>query len=312
MNTDLAAIIDVATTFPFMSERRVVIVKNFNKFFQGTRSKKIDNNHPLVRYIDSPPESTILIIQSFEDSLNGISNDLANPKNQAKAEKKITGAKFPYNILLSKIDWIEFPRVYDNALPGWLMNRAKDLGKKIGREAADLLIAHLNPNLRDLANELEKLIIFSGDSKEISIDHVSKLVGVSKNFNVFELQKAVGERSSGRSIEIVENMLRNERSEVLITSMLTKYFITLAKIKDWESSISNKYELASKTGINAYFLNEYSNAARKYGQEDIDNAFIELAKADLGIKSTNASTLLIIQKCIIRIIQGKNKAKDHS
>jgi DNA polymerase-3 subunit delta len=308
MNTDLNAIIDVASTFPFMSDRRVVVVKNFNKFFQGTRSKKIDTNHPLVRYLDSPPETTILLIQSFEDSLNGLSNDLANPKNQAKAEKKIIGAKFPYNLLLTKIDWLEFPKIYDNALPSWLINRTKEKGKRIGRDAADLLLAHINPNLRDLANEIEKLIIFSGDDKEISVDHVAKLVGVSKNYNVFELQKAVGERSSGRSIEIVENMLRNERNEVLITSMLTKYFISLAKIKDWESSISNKYELASKTGINAYFLNEYTNAARKYSPEDIDNAFIELAKADLGIKSNTASTTLIIQKCIIRIIDGKNKA----
>jgi len=305
VNTDLAAIIDVASTFPFMSGRRVVVVKNFNKFFQGTRSKKIDANHPLVRYIESPPETTIFVIQSSEDSLNGISNDLANPKNQAKAEKKISGAKFPYNLLLTKIEWLEFPKVWDNALPSWLMNRAKEKGRKMGREAADLLIAHINPNLRDLANELEKLIIFAGDDKEISIDHVSKLVGVSKNFNVFELQKAVGERSSGRSIEIVENMLRNERNEVLITSMLTRYFIALAKIKDLESTITNKYELASRTGINSFFLNEYINSARKYSPEDIDNAFIELAKADLGIKSTTASTTLIIQKCVVRIIEGK-------
>ena len=191
----LSTIIDMCNSFPFMTDRRVVVVKRFDKLFEGKRSKKKDLSSPLGRYLDSPQPTTVLILLANVDSLNGISKDISNPKKKKAAEKKIESVKFPFNFIMQHYEWLEFPKVWESELSSWILNRIKQNGKQISQESAELIIAQSSPSLRDLNNEIEKLLLYVKDKSEISIDDVNFIVGASRKFNVFELQKDIGKRN---------------------------------------------------------------------------------------------------------------------
>lgn len=296
----LSTLVDICNSYPMMSDRRVVIVKDFGKLFPGRGSKKEPDNSSFAKFLNSPQESTYLILTASISSLNGISKKFAS--NPETAKKKISSAKFPYNILLSKYHWMEFPKLYESEFPKWITSRIKAMGKRISIEAAQLLASRSEQNLRDISNEIEKLIIYTEARDSIDIADVTSLSGANRDYNVFELQKAVGKRSLGSSLKILFNMLDADKQEILIVTMLTRYFTILWKLIEESRHTSNDYQLASKIGVSPFFVPEYKAALRNYTTNEIDSAFLALTDADLKLKTSSGSTLAIMQNLLIEII----------
>lgn len=296
--------LDVCKSFPFVSEKRTVIIKNFDKYFSGKQSKKTMEKSPAAQYFLNPSEKTFLILTADVDSLNGLSKMLMSSKNQDKAFKTIKNAKFPFNIILDKYEWIEFPKVWESSFPSWIKNRLKSKGKTISDSAVEVLISHSNPNLRDLSNELDKLLLYIMERKEITYDDAISVVGTSRVFNVFELQKAVGKRDLYNSLNILKNMLNVDRCEMLVLSILTRYFIALSKLME-EPPVNdqNKYQIAPKIGVSAFFIYDYVNSIKLFGQSRIDNAFIHLEEADNLLKTSSGDSMNILQNCFLKIME---------
>ena len=301
--TTVEKIVDICKSYPFIAEQRTVVVKNFEKLFAGRGSKKTEQTSPLAKYLESPSPFTFLIIITSEDSINGVAGYKSNVKATAKAEKIMTGAKFPYHTLLSKYHWIEFPKVYESDFPGWISNRLKELGKTINHEAAQLIVADTNPDLRSINNEVQKLLLYVQDKKSITLDDVHFIVGQSREHNVFELQKAVGRRDLAETLFILENMLATDRQEMLILTIMTRYFITLWKMIELSREFPNQFQLAGKAGVSPYFVNDYLDTLRKFSAEEIEAALIRICTAEEEFKSTNASTIYILQKMFLDILQ---------
>ncbi|MBK9247593.1 MAG: hypothetical protein IPM69_05645 [Ignavibacteria bacterium] len=140
------------------------------------------------------------------------------------------------------------------------------------------------------------------NKKKISTEDISAVVGDSRIYNVFELQKSIGEKNLSRSLEVMFHMLSAEKQEILIVSMLTRYFVVLWKLLEASKQSKNTFELSKSTGISSYFIPEYLNALQKYSPRQLNNAFFALRDADLQIKSTSQSAEIILQKMIISII----------
>lgn len=299
-------IVQLASAFPMMSERRFLAVKRFDKVVSGRRTKNIEQS-PLGRYFLNPSPSTILLLTVSEqravaDELKGIAALISNPKQQDKAKSKISKLKFPYNLLLQHADWIEFPKLYERELPSWITTRMKERGRDISPEACEYIIAQVGSSLRDIANEIEKIITFVQDKKKITAADVTNLVGASRVYNVFELQKAVGERNLAKSLDIVQNMLRYDKQELLIISMLTRFFTVLWKLLDSSRLSTNHYDLAKTLGVSSFFIPEYLAVLQRYKPHEIENAFLALHTADVRIKSSSADTLILLQQMLIAII----------
>ena len=152
-------------------------------------------------------------------------------------------------------------------------------------------------------------MIYIQDKESISIEDVNSVVGASRKYNVFELQKAVGERNMEKTLKILNSMLSSERQEMLIITMLTRYFTVLWKLLDESKKISNNYQLAGKVGVSPFFIPEYISAMRRYKPEELDMAFLALLQADTEIKSTSGKSMYIMQKMIMSIIEGKKAAR---
>lgn len=296
------AVVSMASSFPLMSDRRVVSVKNFEKYFSGRGSKKTDDKSPFARYFQSPQPSTLLILRSSASELNGLSSAMSNSKQQDKAKKKLSGLKFPYNILIEKAACLEFPKIYERDIPSWLARRMKEKGREISPEAAEFLTAKVGVSLRELNNEIEKVLIFLQNKKKITAEDISAVVGDSRIYNIFELQKSIGEKNLARSLDVMFHMLSAEKQEILIVSMLTRYFVVLWKLLEASQQTKNTFELSKSIGISSFFIPEYLSALQKYSPRQLNNAFFALRDADLQIKSTSLSAEIILQKMIISII----------
>jgi DNA polymerase III subunit delta len=298
----LLRLVDICQSYPFISERKIVIVRNFDELFSGTR-KKTDDASPFGRYLKNPSPSTFLLLIAEAESLAGLKNAQQKQKQDAKAKKIIDSAKFPFGVIARDYDYIEYPKVYESDFSDFVIRRLKQRGKTISAPALDLLLSQTNPTLRELANEVEKCLIYIGEKKEITYEDVIGLVGGSRQHNVFELQKAVGKKDLPRTIDILENMLAVDRAEMLIITVLMRYFVALWKIM--ESGLpqgSNQYQIASAAGINPYFVNDYLDALKRYTPDQLDNAFVLLCEADDMLKSSPASSLAVLEQMFVKLI----------
>lgn len=288
---DVAA--NICAAFPMMGDRRVVVVKNFDKYFSG-RAKKADKASPMTRYILNPSPSTVLILIAELDGYSG---------KQKDKSKKFESAKPPFNTIFEKHEWIEFSKIYESNYSSWVVQRVKKAGKLISPEAAELLVAQNPPSLRDLSNEIQKLCIYADSKKEISLDDVTAVSGSSRSHNVFELQKAVGDRNLKKSLTILTSMLAHERQEMLIITMLTRYFKIIWKIVEESAKYSQNAQIAGAVGVSPYFVGEYINASKKYRPSEINDVFVSLCEADFLLKSSGGDSLFIMQNLLNKIMK---------
>jgi DNA polymerase-3 subunit delta len=295
-------VVEMASAFPMMAERRVVAVRHFDKLVSGRGGSRAEQKSPLATYFAAPSPTTLLILLASVPDLNGLTAAINNPKQKAKADKKLKSAKFPYNILLKENEWIEFPRLYDRDIPSWVARRFKQYKRDITPDACELLVAQVGTSLRDLHNEIEKILIYVGDKPKITRDDIVHLTGASKNYNIFELQKAIGLREFSRSIEIVQRMLSVDRQELLIITMLTRYFTILWKLSEARHMSRDNFELGKTVGVSPFFLSEYLGALQRYSTGQIERAFEALREADLSVKTSSGNSDIILQRMLTRIL----------
>ncbi len=299
--TTYREIVEKCLTFPFVSKTRTVIVNNFDLLPELSKSKKEKINITFKNYLENPQNSTFLVLISKDDSLNNLSIS-KNSQKSTKKGKAQSSLKFPYDLIFSEHHWIEFKKFKDIDYINWINRKVETQKKKISPVAAQIFFTSLNPSLRDLDNELDKLILFSKDKNILTEEDITLLIGQSRKYNVFELQKAIGNRDLNLSLDILTNLLANERQEMLIMTVIAKYFITLWKLFDLAHSNLSNSEIASKAGINPYFLREYLNALKQYEIHEIEKAIIILNEIDEKLKSTSINSLYLMQSLIIRIL----------
>jgi DNA polymerase-3 subunit delta len=293
-------IMDSCNNLPFLSKRRTIIIKRFENLFSGRTSAKSNEYVKFQSYMESPQDTTFLVLLSVDDKLKGFANAF---KNKAKFDKLVKDAKFPYDSLIEKHEWLEFPKVYESEMPQWVSKRIKETGKKIEPEAVELLVAQTNPSLRELSSEIEKLLIYTDGKEEISIEDVHFVIGSSRVNNIFELQKAIGKRRLPEALKTLGNMLEADRQEMLIMTMLTRYFFALWKLIEESGKTSNQFQLATKAGISPYFVNEYLQALSYYSPSEIENAFSIMCETDEKLKSVSVDSLYLMQDMLIRIMK---------
>ncbi|MCI0706956.1 MAG: DNA polymerase III subunit delta, partial [Ignavibacteriae bacterium] len=207
-----------ASSFPMMSERRVVVVKEFERLATTEAGREL-----LAAYFKKPLESTVMVLVS------------ANPDFRKK----------PFTDLKKQAELIECKPLYDNQIPDWIEARIKKLGKQITPEASRLLQGYVGNSLRAIQSEIDKLFIYVGTKKQIELEDIAGVVGESKGYTIFELQNAVGNRDITLSMQIVERMLELGESPQLMIIMLTRFFTQLAKLGELRQRRASEQQMAS-------------------------------------------------------------------
>ena len=274
--TPVDKIVNVARSFPMMAERRLVIVKNIQQL------KTNDLKH-LADYVSKPSKSTCLIL--------------------SLPERKKAGKWF--GVIFNNAISINCRNLYDNEVPGWVANYLKTKKLAMESQAIQLLQAQVGNSLLSLVNELEKIQVNIHPRVKITLADVQSVTSISKQFNVFELCNAVGEKKFARAIAILNRLLEQGEAPTGMVIQLMRHFINLVKINESvRKGIRSANELAKTTGLNYYFVNDMMKQAKNYSTEEYRNLFSYLAEADLHLKTSYQTPGLVMELLLYRLMKS--------
>jgi DNA polymerase-3 subunit delta len=261
-DSDPQTIADSALRFPMMADKQVIIVK------EAQSLKKIEN---LAYYAEKPLVSTILVLNYKYKTLDSRTKLVKAIKNNGV-------------IFTSK-------KIYDYKVPAWIEGFLAEKGYKISPQAAQILTAYLGNDLGKVANELNKLMIAVKDTQKIIPEHIEKNIGLSKDYNVFELQNALGEKNILKANQIINYFGANPALNPIQKTISTLYFY-FSKLFTYHF-LKNKSEqnVAAELRVIPYFAKSYIAAAKKYTPTKLYEIMGILREYDLKSKGLESSSL---------------------
>lgn len=269
---DVNQIIDVAMRFPMMSERQVIVIKEAQDLEFLKRGGENDSLKRLQNYIEHAPKSTVLCF--------------------AHKHKKLDGRSAFAKSLVKNSVMFESKPLYDNQLPDFIRGILHDAKLDIAPEAMIVLIEYLGADISKLVNEIEKLRINlnAGGIKRIETTHIEKYIGISREYNIFELQNALGVKNAGQAFKIIHYFSENPKDAplVMLISSLYGYFSKLYQL----SGLNNAplEEKLKALGLRTeWFLKDYNKALQFYNQRRLENVISILKEYDLKSKGINVA-----------------------
>jgi DNA polymerase III subunit delta len=261
-DTDIGTVISSARRYPMMAPRQLIIVRE---------AQQLRSLEGLDSYLSAPLATTILVFAY----------------KYKKIDKRTKLAK----LLGEKSVLFESDKIREDKVPAWISNALSADGFQIDPKAASLLVDFLGNDLGKIKNELEKLIlVLQKGNKKITAEVIEKNIGISKDFNNFELNRSLVERDVVKANRIIRYFADNPKNNpfVLTISSLFYYF---SKILIFHSlADKSKENIARELGINPYFVAEYQQAARIYPAVKTRNIISLLREYDLKAKGGSAAS----------------------
>src|SRR6185437_4915343 len=220
--------------------------------------RDIDKLEP---YIDKPLASTVLVV--------------------AYKEKKVDGRSRLAKLLKEKAELFSTKKLYENQLPEWGNGLIRSKGYEITQKALLLLVDHIGNDLSRINNEIDKLLVNLAGSKRISEDDIERYVGVSKEYNVFELQDAFAKKDKVKAVRIIQYFEGNPKAGPiqLILPSIYNFFSKVYMI--FGQPARDEKGVAATIGVNPFFVKDYLAAMRNYSYEGIENGLLLLHSYNL-------------------------------
>jgi DNA polymerase-3 subunit delta len=271
-------IVSNSKRYPMMAERQVVIVKEAQDL-----SRTIEK---LAKYAENPQPSTVLV-------LNYKYKKLDKRKALYKTITKAGGVVF------------ESKKLYENQVPDWIRRVLKGQNYDISPKAAQMLVEFLGTDLSKVNNELNKLKIVLPEGTQITPEHIEENIGISKDFNNFELRKAVGEKNVIKVHQIAKYFADNPKDNPLVVTvaLLFNFFSQLLHLHGM--SDKNPRSVASALKVNPYFVNEYLVAARNYPMRRVSSVIGLLREFDVKGKGVGSNAVPqgdLLKELLVRIL----------
>ncbi|MGB0863269.1 MAG: DNA polymerase III subunit delta [Saprospiraceae bacterium] len=252
------AVVDTARRFPIMAERQVLIIKE---------AKEMRDLPKLERYVANPAPTTILVI--------------------CHKHKKLDQRSKIAKVLKKNAVIFESKKLYDNQMADWINSYLRNHQYTIKPDATLLIVEYLGTDLSKVVNELDKLMLNIPKGTMISMEQVQKNIGISKDYNIFELQNALGKRDIVKTQRIVSYFIANARKNPLVQVISSLYgFFSKIYIFHSAGSISDN-EMAKKLGTRTFFLKDYRIAAKNFNRAKTEKAINILREYDLKSKGVN-------------------------
>lgn len=256
--SNISDIIDLAYTFPFGSDKKLLVVKNF---------ENLNNKKQLLDYIKSPNEATILILANY--------GKISNLNTE------------PFKTLESKDMIFEARELKGIELENWVRKRCSQLGFNISQENTKTLIEIVGEDKSLLDMQFQKFKSFLSNNEEITVTDIKKLSSATKEYTIFDLLNSMGKGNISNSIKIVNNLLECGKDLVFIISMLTKYFSVIAQSIELEQRNISDNDASKAIGVSKYYYINCKNAKYLKSNHRILKAAGALYNADLTLKTAN-------------------------
>lgn len=270
-------IVGNAKRYPMMAEYQVIIVKEAQDL-----SRTIEN---LAKYAENPQPTTVLVV---------------NYKY-----KKIDKRKALYKTLKKTGVVYESKKLYENQVADWIRRVLSPKKYTISPKAAQMLVEFLGTDLSKINNELEKLQIILPEGTQISPDHIEQNIGISKDYNNFELRKAVGERNAIKAHKIVNYFADNPKDNPMVVTVLLLFNFFSQLLHFHGLKDKSPRSVASALKINPYFVKEYITAARNFPMRKVSAVVATLREFDVKGKGVGSNAVPqgdLLKELMVRIL----------
>jgi DNA polymerase-3 subunit delta len=275
-DAEWADIVNACRRYPMFSDKQVVVLKE---------AQAMRNIERLESYIEKPLSSTMLVV--------------------AYKNKKVDGRTKLAKLLKEKGALLTTKKLYDNELPEWTQQLVHAKGYTINRKALFLLIDHIGNDLSRLNNEIDKLALNLSGRNAITEDDIETYVGVSKEFNVFELQHAIASRDLYKAIRIINYFEANPKAAPmqLILPSLYNFFSKVQMVYSVPSR--EEKSIAAAIGVNNFFVRDYLQAAQQYSAPSVEKILLLLHEYNLrniGINDAGTSDADLLKEMVVKMI----------
>jgi DNA polymerase-3 subunit delta len=270
-----ADVINACRRYPMFADRQVVLLK------EAQHMRDIEKLEP---YIENPLGSTVLVV--------------------AYKDKKLDGRSKMAKLLKQKAVLVSTKKIYDNQLPEWTQELVRSRDLSISPKGLALLVDHIGNDLVRIENEIEKISINLGKRKTITEDDIEEFVGVSKEFNVFELQAALAGRDLAKSIRIVQYFESNPKAGPIQLVLPSLYSFFSKAFMVFGASGRDEKTIAAAIGVNPYFVKDYLQAAKIYDYQGIERILLLLHQYNLksiGINSSATGDASLLKEMICKM-----------
>lgn len=261
-DTSYSEVLSLARQFPMMGDKQVIILKEAQDIILTEPESKA-----LLAYVENPVESTILVI--------------------AYKYKKVDARKAFTKVLSSKKMLFLSEKIKDYNIAKWIDTELKTLGLKAKPNIPNLLAEYLGADLSRISNELLKLKMILKEGEILDEKIIETNIGISKDFNVFELIKALGKKDEINAFKISHYMGKSKtHTFVMTTGNLYNFFSNLIIFHTMKAE--SPQNQAATMGINPYFLKDFGEAARLYNLKNCTRVISILREIDLKSKGLGA------------------------
>lgn len=292
-DTELATLVATAKRYPMMANYQVVIVKEAQdiKNLLPRESKNKDkkseseDQNPLFQYLQKPLKSTVLVLCYKYGTLD-------KRTRIGKAFEKVAAV-------------FESKKLYDNKIPDWVNSYVKSRGFRISSKAAMLICEYTGADLSRIVNELDKMLLNVKKETEIDLQHIEQNIGISKEFNVFELQHALGQKNILKANRIINYFAANPKSNP-IPMTLANLFGYFTKVMHYHSlSDKSKRAAAIALGVSEFFIADYERAYKNYSPRKLELIFSHLHDYDMrskGVGANNEDSGELMKELVFKIL----------
>lgn len=262
-DTSVDEVIAHAKRFPMMAEHQVVILKEAQHL-----SRTIEQ---LTSYAENPQATTVLVV--------------------CYKYKKLDKRKKLYKAVQKSGVLFESKKLYENQTADWIRRVLSGKGYKISPKSSAMLVEYLGTDLSKIDNELQKLHLAVERGHEITPELIEKHIGISKDYNNFELKKAIAEGNLSKASKIVQYFSQNPKDNpfVVTITLLHTFFSQLLQYHGMKDH--SPKSVAQHLRINPYFVSEYQTAAKNYPMKRVSGIISGLRELDLKGKGLGAQNL---------------------
>ena len=259
-------------TMSLLGGRPLVIIRD------GDKAKGVLDS--LARYLESPVESSTLVF----------------------AATKLDGRTKFMQTAVKRSCVVECKPLYENKLPSWINFRFKKFDRHISKESAQFLADMIGNNLGQLAQAVERVVLFVGDRKLVETADIEQSVSETHQRTIFELTDAVGNKNLAKSLSYLHNMLENNESPILVLNMLVRHFRILSKARELSGRVSDRSDMAGYLGVSPFYLENYLTQSKNFSALELRRSFKLLHNCDKELKSSRIPKERIMERALFKVI----------
>ncbi|PLX82565.1 MAG: DNA polymerase III subunit delta [Desulfuromonas sp.] len=267
------ALLDEVRTLPVFARQRLVIVR-------GAQHLKAAELDALLPYLKDPVPETVLVLVA----------------------DKIDGRRKFYQEFRKRGALVEFKKLYDNQIPAFVKEQARQAGRSLTEEAMALFCRRVGTNLQEVHGELSKLFQYMGEKTLAEEGDVAAIVSDTRADSIFDLTNALGRRKLGEATRLLRRLLEEGVAPLVVLSMLVRHFRQLWKTRSLQDQGVPFKELSRRIGVNPYFMKDIAEQASRFNAAQYREAFNLFLETDLALKSSGGSPGALLDRLLYGLV----------